>query len=79
MLTPSSPTPAYKHTDGLVTQHVSSYEQQALVPWVRDWPNRLYTKFSQTAMDWVPAFIAVYAIVEWSEYKHHEIAHHHRD
>ncbi|GMI48959.1 hypothetical protein TrCOL_g13186 [Triparma columacea] len=70
---------AFKHQDGLVTQHLSPFEQQALMPWVRTWPKRLYEKFVASVFDWAPSLGLMYAIVEWSEWKHHDIAHHHRD
>ena len=60
-------------------QHLSPYEQQAIMPWVRTWPQRLVKKFTSTAGDWVPPFVAMFGIVWWSEKKHAEIAHSHRD
>ncbi|GMH55763.1 hypothetical protein TrLO_g4506 [Triparma laevis f. longispina] len=70
---------SYKAQDGVVTQQLSPYEQQAIMPWVRTWPKRLMTKFTSTALDWVPPFVLMIGLVEWSEWKHSDIAHHHRD
>ncbi len=69
---------SYKYNDGMVSQHLSPFEQQAIVPWIRQWPQRLATKFGQTWSDWVPAGLLLYGIVAWSESKHKELAHHHR-
>jgi len=49
------------------------------MPWIRTWPSRLYEKFTASVFDWAPSMVLMYAIVEWSEWKHHDIAHHHRD
>eukprot|EP00978_Attheya_sp_CCMP212_P044680 scaffold318778_cov63-Attheya_sp.AAC.2 len=46
-----TPVP-YLHLFPQITRHLSPYEQQAIMPFVRDMPKRAYDKFTSTFMYW---------------------------
>mmetsp|Transcript_7896 Transcript_7896/g.14224 ORF Transcript_7896/g.14224 Transcript_7896/m.14224 type:complete len:99 (-) Transcript_7896:317-613(-) len=43
---------AQRPDDGQITRHLSPYEQQAIMPFVRDMPKRAYDKFTGSFMYW---------------------------
>mmetsp|Transcript_40027 Transcript_40027/g.81735 ORF Transcript_40027/g.81735 Transcript_40027/m.81735 type:complete len:95 (-) Transcript_40027:229-513(-) len=53
--------------DGQITRHLSPYEQQAVVPWLRSFPKRAFDKFSDTFMYWGGAGVIVFGTAAWSD------------
>mmetsp|Transcript_12094 Transcript_12094/g.21500 ORF Transcript_12094/g.21500 Transcript_12094/m.21500 type:complete len:98 (-) Transcript_12094:260-553(-) len=46
--------------DGQVTRHLSPFEQQIIMPWLKTFPKRAYDKFSDSGPYIVTTFILVY-------------------
>mmetsp|Transcript_21970 Transcript_21970/g.30882 ORF Transcript_21970/g.30882 Transcript_21970/m.30882 type:complete len:95 (+) Transcript_21970:56-340(+) len=46
-----------KGSDGQISRHLSPYEQQAIMPWVRTFPKRAYDKFMDSFVYWGGASI----------------------
>eukprot|EP00521_Asterionellopsis_glacialis_P001550 CAMPEP_0195255504 /NCGR_PEP_ID=MMETSP0706-20130129/5687_1 /TAXON_ID=33640 /ORGANISM="Asterionellopsis glacialis, Strain CCMP134" /LENGTH=95 /DNA_ID=CAMNT_0040308383 /DNA_START=36 /DNA_END=323 /DNA_ORIENTATION=+ len=49
-----------KGDNGLVTRSLSPYEQQAVMPWLREFPKKAYTKFTESGAYWISAGVIVY-------------------
>lgn len=69
----------HHHIDGQVTQTLSPFEQKIVSPMFKDGYAKLYKKFFEFARDAGPAVIFFGVLYQWAEWKHKEIAFHHRD
>mmetsp|Transcript_25594 Transcript_25594/g.39649 ORF Transcript_25594/g.39649 Transcript_25594/m.39649 type:complete len:98 (+) Transcript_25594:41-334(+) len=58
---------AHKKDDGMITRTLSPYEQQAIMPWIRDWPKIAYKKFTSSFLHWGSSFAIVIATVELTD------------
>ncbi|KAL3827377.1 hypothetical protein ACHAXA_003111 [Cyclostephanos tholiformis] len=50
-----------------ITRHVSPYEQQIIVPWIKTWPKRAWAKFSDSGPYLIGTFMIVYGTVVGAE------------
>jgi hypothetical protein len=64
--------------DGLVTQHLSPFEQQIVSPMLKDVPTKVFKKLKEFLFEAGPGLGFGIAIFFWGEAKHKEIAFHHR-
>mmetsp|Transcript_23682 Transcript_23682/g.47091 ORF Transcript_23682/g.47091 Transcript_23682/m.47091 type:complete len:94 (+) Transcript_23682:57-338(+) len=53
--------------DGQVTRHLSPFEQQIVVPWLKTFPKRAYAKFSDSGPYIVVTAIIVYGTAAASD------------
>ncbi|KAL7475722.1 hypothetical protein ACHAW6_001631 [Cyclotella cf. meneghiniana] len=53
--------------EGQVTRHLSPYEQQIILPWLKTWPKRAYDKFADSGPYLVSTFIIVYGVAAASD------------
>jgi hypothetical protein len=64
--------------DGLVTQHLSPFEQSIIGNWVKEVPGNFVKKVIKFVGDAGPGLILGVGIFYYGDYKHKEIAFHHR-
>ncbi|KAL7496579.1 hypothetical protein ACHAWT_004753 [Skeletonema menzelii] len=53
--------------DGQVTRHLSPFEQQIVMPWIKTFPKRAYAKFSDSGPYLVATTIIVYGTAALSD------------
>ncbi|KAL7464491.1 hypothetical protein ACHAXS_004826 [Conticribra weissflogii] len=53
--------------EGQVTRHLSPFEQQVMVPWLKTFPKRAYAKFADSGPYLVGTFILVWGTAELSD------------
>ncbi|KAL7539824.1 hypothetical protein ACHAXR_009639 [Thalassiosira sp. AJA248-18] len=53
--------------DGQVTRHLSPFEQQIMMPWLKTFPKRAWAKFSDSGHYIIATTIAVYGTAVWSD------------
>jgi len=52
---------------GQVTRHLSPYEQQIMMPWVRSFPKRAYDKFTDSVVYWAGSAVIVLVTAHLSD------------
>ncbi|KAL3792880.1 hypothetical protein HJC23_004805 [Cyclotella cryptica] len=50
-----------------ITRHLSPFEQQIILPWLKTWPKRAYDKFADSGPYLVTTFVLVYGIAAASD------------
>eukprot|EP00585_Thalassiosira_rotula_P003398 CAMPEP_0196142886 /NCGR_PEP_ID=MMETSP0910-20130528/12498_1 /TAXON_ID=49265 /ORGANISM="Thalassiosira rotula, Strain GSO102" /LENGTH=97 /DNA_ID=CAMNT_0041404261 /DNA_START=80 /DNA_END=373 /DNA_ORIENTATION=- len=58
---------AVRPDDGQITRHLSPFEQQVMMPWLKTFPKRAYDKFSDSGPYVVVTAILVYGTAAWSD------------
>eukprot|EP00804_Cyclotella_cryptica_P002615 CCRYP_010442-RA/>CCRYP_010442-RA protein AED:0.12 eAED:0.12 QI:50/1/1/1/1/1/3/643/98 len=53
--------------EGQITRHLSPFEQQIILPWLKTWPKRAYDKFADSGPYLVTTFVLVYGIAAASD------------
>ncbi|EJK65388.1 hypothetical protein THAOC_13759 [Thalassiosira oceanica] len=53
--------------EGQITRHLSPFEQQVMMPWLKTWPKRAYVKFADSGPYLVATAILVYGTAAWSD------------
>lgn len=66
------------HVRGLITYHLSPFEQKLFKDFVSSGFAKLTSKVTRNFFDVVPAFAAGAAVYYWTHNKYEEIAHSHR-
>mmetsp|Transcript_1913 Transcript_1913/g.2675 ORF Transcript_1913/g.2675 Transcript_1913/m.2675 type:complete len:102 (+) Transcript_1913:49-354(+) len=56
-----------KQVDGMITRHLSPYEQQPVMPWLKTFPQRAYDKFVNSFMYWGTTAGIVVGTVIWAD------------
>mmetsp|Transcript_2693 Transcript_2693/g.7053 ORF Transcript_2693/g.7053 Transcript_2693/m.7053 type:complete len:95 (-) Transcript_2693:387-671(-) len=56
-----------KPDNGQVTRHLSPYEQQAIMPWLRSFPKKTYDKFMGSFMYWGSSAVIVLGTASLSD------------
>lgn len=64
--------------DGQVTQHLSPFEQHINKSWLKELPAKIVKKVTEGILEAGPGLGLGIAILYWGEWKHKEIAYHHR-
>eukprot|EP00607_Mallomonas_marina_P008198 CAMPEP_0182416564 /NCGR_PEP_ID=MMETSP1167-20130531/911_1 /TAXON_ID=2988 /ORGANISM="Mallomonas Sp, Strain CCMP3275" /LENGTH=93 /DNA_ID=CAMNT_0024589459 /DNA_START=59 /DNA_END=343 /DNA_ORIENTATION=+ len=65
--------------DGLVTQHLSPFEQNIVSPMLYDARSKITKKLQEWLFEIGPAFITAVTIYYWADWKYKQLAYHHRD
>ncbi|KAL3761000.1 hypothetical protein ACHAWU_004620 [Discostella pseudostelligera] len=58
---------AVRPDDGQITRHLSPYEQQIMMPWLKTFPKRAWEKFSDSGPYLIGTALIVYGTVVGSE------------
>ncbi|KAL7433347.1 hypothetical protein ACHAXH_005522 [Discostella pseudostelligera] len=58
---------AVRPDDGQITRHLSPYEQQIMMPWLKTFPKRAWEKFSDSGPYLIVTALIVYGTVVGSE------------
>ncbi|KAL3785096.1 hypothetical protein ACHAW5_006790 [Stephanodiscus triporus] len=58
---------AVRPDDGQIIRHLSPYEQQIIMPWLKTWPKRAWAKFSDSGPYLIGTFMIVYGTVVGAE------------
>jgi hypothetical protein len=69
----------HHHIDGQVVQMLSPFEQKIVSPMFKDAYSKIYSKIFEFARDAGPALLFFTCLYNWAEWKHKDIAYHHRD
>ena len=64
--------------DGQVTQHLSPFEQHIVSNWFKEIPTKFIKRVGEFLAEAGPGLALGVAIFYYGEYKHKEIAYHHR-
>lgn len=59
--------PRYQSSSSQVTRHLSPFEQQIVMPWIKSFPKRAYAKFSDSGPYLVATTIIVYGTAALSD------------
>mmetsp|Transcript_88798 Transcript_88798/g.177578 ORF Transcript_88798/g.177578 Transcript_88798/m.177578 type:complete len:95 (+) Transcript_88798:111-395(+) len=70
---------AHKPTDGQVVRQMSPFEQNVIGAFFKSYPAEFVKNAKEAAFNILPAFVALFCIKGWAEWKFHDIAHQHRD
>ncbi|KAL7550884.1 hypothetical protein ACHAWF_014088 [Thalassiosira exigua] len=58
---------AHRPDDGQITRHLSPFEQQIMVPWLKTFPKRAWAKFSDSGPYLVCTAALVYGTAAWAD------------
>lgn len=58
---------ANRNVNGEVTRHLSPFEQQAVVPWLRTFPKRAYDKFMDSGFYLITTGAIVIGTAAWAD------------
>jgi hypothetical protein len=64
--------------DGLVTQHLSPFEQNVVSNWFKELPSKFVKRTIEIVTEAGPGLAIGIAAWKWGEYEHKQIAFHHR-
>jgi hypothetical protein len=64
--------------DGMVSQHLSPFEQKIVSPMFKDAHIKIMKKLAEMAVEAGPGLLTGYAVYVWADSKFAEIAFHHR-
>uniref|UniRef100_A0A7S1BR82 Uncharacterized protein n=1 Tax=Corethron hystrix TaxID=216773 RepID=A0A7S1BR82_9STRA len=58
--------------NGLVSQHLSPFEQKAVVPWMLTWPKRAYFRFTETFWYGTSILFGTYSMIAYADKCEHK-------
>jgi hypothetical protein len=64
--------------DGLVTQHLSPFEQHIVTNYIKELPHKFFTRAVEILSEAGPGLAFGIALLYYGEYKHKDLAFHHR-
>mmetsp|Transcript_47790 Transcript_47790/g.93337 ORF Transcript_47790/g.93337 Transcript_47790/m.93337 type:complete len:101 (-) Transcript_47790:218-520(-) len=58
--------------NGLVSRHISPFEQQSIMPWMRTWHKRVYVRVTETFWYGFVILGGTYSMIEYADKEEHK-------